>query len=267
MNPISISHVVGQLKRMAGTPQICARPIDPTCVAGIVRDVSSICNGVGDVDPHLAQKLSEATRSLFASNPAGQAFVNPVALGKVIFALEYLAGRDMGAGASHESGSMWSLVHPAIVGSSKPLYEDGYYAEAAVAAFIEFNDRAKRLHEEARPFDGPVPDGRDLMNRLFSPKNHRPAGSGRSPRKRAGLPEGLPYVGRRRHGSSAEPEGTLKRGDADGGRGRSASCSWACWCGSSTTPSRLLLASSPSGDRVSESWGGDRGPTDLARTA
>ena len=59
-------------------------------------------------------------------------------------------------------GSAWSRIHPAIVKSSKRLYDDGHYADAAVDAFIEFNHRAKKLYKEARPDATVIPGGRDL---------------------------------------------------------------------------------------------------------
>lgn len=64
----------------------------------------------------------------------------------------------------------WNYIHPLILKSSKKLYIDGNYAEAAVNAFIEINARVKKLYKIVRPGETTVPDGVEAMNKVFSEK-------------------------------------------------------------------------------------------------
>ena len=51
--------------------------------------------------------------------------------------------------------------------SSKKLYEDGHFANAAEDAFIEINDRVKHLFAIIKPGEK-VPDGDKVMTTVFS---------------------------------------------------------------------------------------------------
>lgn len=51
--------------------------------------------------------------------------------------------------------------------SSKKLFEDGHFANAAEDAFIELNSRAKAIYKKLVPSAATVPDGTDLMHKLF----------------------------------------------------------------------------------------------------
>lgn len=63
----------------------------------------------------------------------------------------------------------WDLVHPDIIRVSQKLYLDGHYANAACDAFIEMNDRVKKIFSQLRPNDE-VPDGDAAMRKVFSVK-------------------------------------------------------------------------------------------------
>lgn len=63
----------------------------------------------------------------------------------------------------------WDLVHPDIIRVSQKLYLDGHYASAACDAFIEMNDRVKKIFSKLRPNDE-VPDGDAAMRKVFSVK-------------------------------------------------------------------------------------------------
>lgn len=171
MNILFANSVVAHLRDMATTPNIINTPIDPVLAMELSRSVASIAGGIRQSDPVASHNLSVATENLFVANALGQTFVNPIALGQVIFAIDYIIGKQTNKTAVQGENAIWSCMHPAIIKSSKRLYDDGHYADAAVDAFIEFNDRAKKLYMEARPDDVEIPDGRDLMNKLFSPKN------------------------------------------------------------------------------------------------
>lgn len=51
---------------------------------------------------------------------------------------------------------------------SQNLFEDGYYANAAEDAFVEINDRVKKLFMKVNPTALKVPDGYTAMNMVFS---------------------------------------------------------------------------------------------------
>ena len=76
--------------------------------------------------------------------------------------MEYLEAK-----AQNDEGELWTFIHPSIQKSSKKLYEDGHFANAAEDAFIEFNSRAKDLYQRLLPSTTSVPDGSDLMHKLF----------------------------------------------------------------------------------------------------
>lgn len=61
----------------------------------------------------------------------------------------------------------WECIHPQIERVSKQLFLDGHFSNAAGDAFIEINDRVKKLFHKIEP-NKPVPDGRDVMNKVFA---------------------------------------------------------------------------------------------------
>ena len=61
----------------------------------------------------------------------------------------------------------WQLIHPEITRASKKLFLDGSYANAACDAYIEINDRVKRLFQVIKPGEK-VPDGDTAMKTVFS---------------------------------------------------------------------------------------------------
>lgn len=63
--------------------------------------------------------------------------------------------------------SMWELVHPEVRRVAKNLFNDGYYADAALAAMREVNGRVKQI---VKGKIGAELDGAALMRQAFSPK-------------------------------------------------------------------------------------------------
>ena len=51
------------------------------------------------------------------------------------------------------------------------MFDDGHYANAALDAFIEINDRVKRLFCVVNPSADKIPDGENAMNIVFSSNN------------------------------------------------------------------------------------------------
>lgn len=57
-----------------------------------------------------------------------------------------------------------------IISVSKNQFIDGYYAEAAENAFKEINSRVKKIYHILDPTSS-IPDGKDVMNKVFTPNN------------------------------------------------------------------------------------------------
>lgn len=170
MNTIFVSITNDRLKSWASKPAICTTPIDAVLAMETRETVAGVAKDIARSDPAMSQELLRANERLFRTNRLGQAFVNPIALGQVIFALDCVSSNvDRVEESRGGNGFSWTCIHPSIIKSSKQLYDDGHYAEAAVNAFIELNDRAKSLYKAANPNADDVPDGRDLMNKLLSP--------------------------------------------------------------------------------------------------
>lgn len=91
--------------------------------------------------------------------------VSPIAYGQIISILDCLILEN------ERCWINWRLVHPRIIQSSRDLYINGHYSNAAEDAFIEINDRAKEIFKDATGNSKDVPDGVDLMNKLFSERN------------------------------------------------------------------------------------------------
>ncbi|MEZ3453116.1 MAG: TIGR02391 family protein [Oscillospiraceae bacterium] len=63
--------------------------------------------------------------------------------------------------------NIWNHIHPQIAAVSKQLYLDGHYSNASCDAFIEVNDRVKKIFHILQPNEK-VPDGDSAMKMVFS---------------------------------------------------------------------------------------------------
>lgn len=61
----------------------------------------------------------------------------------------------------------WEFIHPEIIRVSQKLYMDGHFANAACDAFIEINDRIKKIFAMLRP-GTQIPDGVTAVQTVFS---------------------------------------------------------------------------------------------------
>ena len=61
----------------------------------------------------------------------------------------------------------WECIHPQIERVSKQLFLDGQFSNAAEDAFIEINERIKKIFHTLEP-SKQIPDGRDVMNKVFA---------------------------------------------------------------------------------------------------
>lgn len=165
---IQINQLSGRLRQIAGTPNVLSMQFSAVDVAGIRESIITIANECKADDPQIARQLLAAKDILFAVNQFGQAFINPYAIGEILFGLDYLAAKGQAPSAEKQTtAEIWSYIHPLIQKSSKKLFEDGHFANAAEDAFIELNSRAKAIYKKLVPSAATVPDGTDLMHKLF----------------------------------------------------------------------------------------------------
>lgn len=119
-----------------------------------------------EIENESLQKLYMLARSALINKIAnGVYIVNPIAFGQIISILDCLVLEN------ERCCINWKIVHPRIIKSSMGLYMNRHYSNAAEDAFIEINDRAKELYIHFTGNSIDVPDGVDLMNKLFSEKN------------------------------------------------------------------------------------------------
>ncbi|MBR3423938.1 MAG: hypothetical protein IKG80_05550, partial [Clostridia bacterium] len=139
MNPIILSLVISRLRQIANTPNITLVPFDANESSKIREDILTIANSIEKDDPQLSAQLIRAKEILFNSNTFGQAILNPFALGEIIFGLDYIEAKQYKQANTPDSdNNIWSFIHPLIKKSSKQLFENKHFANAAEDAFIEF---------------------------------------------------------------------------------------------------------------------------------
>ena len=168
---MQINQLSGRLRQIAGTPNVLSMQFSAVDVAGIRESIITIANECKADDPQIARQLLAAKDILFAVNQFGQAFINPYAIGEILFGLDYLAAKGQAPSAEKQTtAEILSYIHPLIQKSSKKLFEDGHFAIAAEDAFIEINARVKNLFSIVNP-GSKVPDGDTAMTTVFSTNN------------------------------------------------------------------------------------------------
>lgn len=175
MNPffmsMQINQLSGQLRQIANTPNVLNMQFTAVDVAGIRESIITIANECKTDDSQIARQLLAAKDILFATDRLGRTFINPIAIGEILFGLDYLADKSQEKPAEKQKTvDIWSYIHPLIQKSSKKLFEDGHFANAAEDAFIEINARVKNLFSIVNP-GSKVPDGDTAMNTVFSTNN------------------------------------------------------------------------------------------------
>ena len=165
MNIEKIKQINYELKNMANNPCSLNMRIEDRYVTQINERIAAIATEINKSNSVMSNQILNAKNNLFHYN-FGYAAINPFAIGKIVGYFDLIIGE-----ASDKRFNEWDCIHPRIIKSSKKLYDDGSYAESAVDAFIEINDRVKKLYKIVCPSDTNIPDGVDLMNKVFSSKN------------------------------------------------------------------------------------------------
>ena len=144
------------------TPYVLYLLFSAVVVAGICEWCIALAYECKANDPQIARQLLAAKDILFGTNQFGQTFINPYAIGEILFGLDYLSAKGQEPSAEEQTtAEIWSYIHPLIQKSSKKLFEDGHFANAAEDAFIELNSRAKAIYKKLVPSAATVPDGTD----------------------------------------------------------------------------------------------------------
>ena len=131
------------------------------------RDINEIRNGIirlsesiAKTDPYFSKDLFRLKDALFIQGN----HLNDIAFGAFVAIINYLNDK-----IENPQEDVWAVMHPRIVKSSKKLYLDGHYANAAEDAFIEINDRIKKLYKKLNPTATKIPDGDAAITTVFSP--------------------------------------------------------------------------------------------------
>ena len=163
-----VYQLTNQLRQISNRPNATRLPFNAMDASKIREDILTIAKDVEHKDPQISSLLIRSKDILFYTNQYGQAILNPYALGEVLFGLDYLVASSQASTKKETSEKdIWSYIHPQIQKSSKLLYINGHYSNAAEDAFIELNSRAKSIYKKIVPNTSTVPDGTDLMHKLF----------------------------------------------------------------------------------------------------
>lgn len=140
--------------------------IHPLDVAKANEAISLIAKEIETSQPKISKNLMQVKDLLFRYNINSTVNPNPVAIGQILAYINILLDIE-----DENISDEWNCIHPLIVQSSKKLFVEENYAEAAVNAFIEINARVKKLYQIKCPGNPAVPDGVAAMNAVFSDKN------------------------------------------------------------------------------------------------
>lgn len=137
-------------------------PVPRSDILNIKNGLIKISHDIEKEYPYISSELFTIKDSLFVGNGV----INTTVFGQGIEILRILQHKD-----NSSCADLWSLIHPKIISSSKKLFEDGHYSNAAVDAFIEINDRVKMLFTKLKPNECNIPDGTAAMTKVFSDNN------------------------------------------------------------------------------------------------
>ena len=119
---MQINQLSGRLRQIAGTPNVLSMQFSAVDVAGIRESIITIANECKADDPQIARQLLAAKDILFAVNQFGQAFINPYAIGEILFGLDYLAAKGQAPSAEKQT-SLFSCLT-----SCKRARTEAFYA-------------------------------------------------------------------------------------------------------------------------------------------
>lgn len=127
-------------------------------IVEVQYEINTLADEVSFFNPFYCNELKRIGNHLFINNR-----LEPTTTSELMELLQVIK-------AETSKNNVWCFIHPRIVETSKALFEDGHYANAAQDAFVEINSRLKKIHRILVPNDT-ARDGQDLANYLFTPKN------------------------------------------------------------------------------------------------
>ena len=139
-------------------PDLPFRVFDYNDINDIRNGIIRLSENIAKTDPYFSKDLFRIKDALFIQGNR----LNDIAFGAFVAIINFLNDK-----IENPQEDIWAVIHPSIVKSSKKLYLDGYYANAACDAFIEINSRVKKIFEKVKPGEK-VPDGDSAMTCVFS---------------------------------------------------------------------------------------------------
>lgn len=146
------------------------QPIPFDLVLAVREGMTSVAQQISSTNPAISNHLIDLKNALFTENPYQRFFIHPVVYGQALETIAFIKGQFFTENQA-DNGNLCRLLHPDILRVSEKLYRDGSYANAACDAFIEINVRLKELYRAAHPDSENIPDGQQLMNKVFAEKN------------------------------------------------------------------------------------------------
>lgn len=150
------------LSRMSNAPFWASIPHIHKDIIAIKNDLIRISQIIATECPYFSCEMFMLKDHLFIGNGC----FDPQVYGQVMAILKALINE-----VNNPTQCVWGLIHPRIESVSKLLYLNGHYANAAEDAFIEINDRVKKLYKILNPNAIKIPDGDAAMTTVFSPNS------------------------------------------------------------------------------------------------
>lgn len=161
-----INTVYCWIRNLANRPNAVNAPVNNADVTRIREGLLLIAKDIERTKPILSDQLMSIKDNLFIEVRqnwvVAYILINPFAFGQAIEVLDILRAQNFKA-----ENDWWHFIHPRIAKVSKKLFLDGSYANSACDAYIEINDRVKKLFQILRPNDK-IPDGDAAMKMVFS---------------------------------------------------------------------------------------------------
>ena len=171
MNQNKVESVANWLRTLGNRPDALNTSVSPTDVINIREAIADIIYTTKMDQPIICEHMAGIKNRLFMNQMMGYVqytTINPFAVGQMLECLDLLSAASRKD--KNESDDIWKCVHPLIIESSRKLFVDGHYANAACDAFIEINARLKKIYQIIKPDAEEIPDGQDLVNKILSDK-------------------------------------------------------------------------------------------------
>lgn len=127
----------------------------------ITNLICSVANSIRSEYPFYANELPRIAYILFIPNVYGGNSLNPSAFGEVFIICKHLENEPVDV-------QWWTNIHRRIIGISKELFVQGFYAAAAEKAVKEVEVRLREKFSELKPGTGVPAKTNDIIGALLS---------------------------------------------------------------------------------------------------